>query len=165
MEAFSFSSLTLPLRLFSQSNGEYTAVTIRIPCAYRVPQGGEIDVEVQAIAGYMYYYDKQYHFVGQYGDWSTSQTLKVTSPSTSNDPVSADTTQFINSSSAFPTTSPFYIDSNATSTLIPTHPVTHADLPGQHDWTAVVVVALTLGFASLIVLVVVQQRRLRKIRS
>ena len=67
---------------FSQSSAEYTTVTIKIPGVWRVPQGVSLDTQVQAIAGYMYYRDKQYHFVGQYSDWSNTQTLIIGQTST-----------------------------------------------------------------------------------
>lgn len=71
---------------FGQSQGEYTTITFQIPGVYMVPAEAQLDVQVQAIIGYMEPSDYLlagcvYVFTGQYGDWSNSQTVMVTSSS------------------------------------------------------------------------------------
>jgi hypothetical protein len=66
-----------PAPAFSQSSTEYTTVTIKIPEVYNIPSGAPLEVQVQAIAGGMWYQDKQYHFSGESSDWSSSQIVTV----------------------------------------------------------------------------------------
>jgi hypothetical protein len=66
----------------AQSNAEYTTLAIQIPGVYRVPAKAQLEVQVQAIIGYMYPTDHMlagyaYFFTGQYGDWSSTQALTV----------------------------------------------------------------------------------------
>jgi hypothetical protein len=66
----------------AQSNSEYTTIAIEIPGVYRVPAEAQLDVQAQAIIGYMVPSDYMmaghvYVFTGQYGDWSDTQTISI----------------------------------------------------------------------------------------
>jgi hypothetical protein len=67
----------------AQSSAGDTIITFQIPGVYRVPQtGAQIEVQAQALIGYMVPSDYMmaghvYIFTGQYGDWSSSQTVTV----------------------------------------------------------------------------------------
>ncbi len=60
---------------FSQSNSEYVTVIFTRP-----PSEGQIDFRVKAQIGYYYEYHMPWDavgFVGQYGDWSSLQTISI----------------------------------------------------------------------------------------
>ena len=66
-----------PASKIAQSNTEYTTITIKIPGVYRVPTKAQLEVQVQAIAGYMVYQDRCYRFIGESSDWSPTQTIAI----------------------------------------------------------------------------------------
>lgn len=120
---------------FSQSNAENTTVTIKIPGVWRVPQSVPLDVQVQSITGYMYYRDKQYHFIGQYSDWSNTQTITIggsTTPTTTNTPSSQNST---------------------TSMLI--HPIPENAVLFGLSWGEIAIAAVLITIALLLILIVV----------
>jgi hypothetical protein len=66
----------------AQSNSEYTTITIAIPDLYNVPAVAQLQVQAQALIGYMVPSDYMmaghvYVFTGQYGDWSNTQTITI----------------------------------------------------------------------------------------
>jgi hypothetical protein len=66
----------------AQSNTEYTIITIQIPGVYRVPAEAKLEVQAQAIIGYMVATDYMmaghaYFFTGESSDWSNTQTLTI----------------------------------------------------------------------------------------
>lgn len=68
----------------AQSNSEYTTITIQIPGLYNVPSEAQLQVQAQALIGYMVPSDYMmaghvYVFTGQYGDWSNTQTITISS--------------------------------------------------------------------------------------
>jgi hypothetical protein len=159
------SSYIAPAPAYAQSNTEYTTVTVTIPGAYRVPQGATLDVQVQAIAGQMWFEGKGYRFEGQFGDWSNTQTITVTTPPTSNDASSPYTQQSSTTNPpTSPTPSPFQEGLNTNSTQTPIQPAAQTNLSLEPDWTTVAAIAFALGFVVLLGVVVVQQRSLRRIR-
>jgi hypothetical protein len=153
---FPYSSEVAPAPAFIQSDGEYTTVTITIPGVWRVPEGAPLDVEVQAIVGYMYYSDKLYHFVGQYGDWSDPQTVVVTGPRTANDPALPYPEQFPVSPQNSSETPPYvYTPWNATST--PIQPA-QTGVSLDPDWMPIAVAALVVAVIVPAATVVLQRR-------
>jgi len=65
-----------------QSNSEYTTITIQIPDLYNVPMEAQLDVQAQALIGYMVPSDYMmsghvYAFTGESSDWSNTQTLTI----------------------------------------------------------------------------------------
>ena len=79
-----------------QSNTQYTTIKIEIPGVYRVPSNAQLDVQAQALIGYMVPSDYMmaghvYVFTGQYGDWSNTQTITIGETSTSTPTVSNST--------------------------------------------------------------------------
>jgi hypothetical protein len=106
----------------AQSNSEYTTITIQIPGVYRVPAEAQLEVQAQALVGYMVPSDYMmaghvYVFTGQYGDWSNTQTITIgestptvtqtTLPSQSTSTQTASTAPFTLSPSPFVSPSPF----------------------------------------------------------
>jgi len=66
----------------AQSHSEYTTITIQIPGVYRVPAEAKLEVQVQALIGYMEPTDYMmaghvYVFTGRFGDWSNTQTITI----------------------------------------------------------------------------------------
>lgn len=66
----------------AQSSTQYTTITIEIPGVYRVPPEAQLEVQAQALIGYMVPSDYMlaghvYVFTGQYGDWSNTQTITI----------------------------------------------------------------------------------------
>ncbi len=66
-----------PASKIAQSNTEYTTITITIPGVYRVPAEAQLEVQAQAITGYMVYQNRVYVFIGESSDWSSTQTIKI----------------------------------------------------------------------------------------
>jgi hypothetical protein len=171
---FPYTSQIAPAPAFSQSTTETTTVTITIPGAWRVPKGATLDVQVQAIVGYMYYMDKQYHFVGEFGDWSNTQTVIIPDPPTPNDPYSPSTDQYL----APTATAPVFTPQNSTeqwslfssptlsaapqnATLIPIQPATQAGVVSGLDWQAIVIAVLAVTVILLAVVVLIQRKSVR----
>jgi hypothetical protein len=87
----------------AQSNTEYTIITIQIPGVYRVPAEAKLEVQAQAIIGYMVATDYMmaghaYVFTGESSDWSNTQTITIgqiqmypPSPATTPKPLPAQT--------------------------------------------------------------------------
>jgi hypothetical protein len=100
-----------PASKIAQSNTEYTTITIKIPGVYRVPTKAQLEVQVQAIAGYMVYQDRLYVFIGESSDWSPTQTLTIgkntsataspsASPTTAPQDTTAPETEIVNQNAA-----------------------------------------------------------------
>ncbi len=93
----------------AQSNSEYTVITFQIPGVYRVPADATLDVQAQAIVGYMVPSDYMmaghvYVFTGQYSDWSNTQIVTLTGGESTTTPQTNQTTPTTNTTA--PPTSP-----------------------------------------------------------
>ncbi len=95
----------------AQSNTGYTTITIQIPGLYNVPPDAQLQVQAQALIGYMVPSDYMmaghvYVFTGQYSDWSNTQTITISSSAPTATPnTSASSTPTSNSSTS-PTQNP-----------------------------------------------------------
>ncbi len=73
--------------VFEASTGEFTELSIKIGKVFfnDVPEGGMVDVEVQAQTGFIQSLaDGFYQFTGESSDWSSIQTVIITSTPTTN---------------------------------------------------------------------------------
>jgi hypothetical protein len=145
-----------------QSNGEYTVISFQIPGVYRVPSDAVLEVQVQAIVGYIRQTDHGlagyvYTFTGERSQWSSTQTVQVTADSSAST-IAATPTQ---TATPTPTQMPPTPQNQTAAAPNQQNPSTEEFL--QLDWSSVAIFILFVAVAVLVVVVAVQQRRLSKL--
>jgi hypothetical protein len=149
-----------PAPAFSQSTDQSTTITFTIPGVYRISANKTLDVQVQALDGYMYYRDRQYHFVGESSGWGYTKTVTIgaSSPQSTVTRAPTQTPSLTVIPSQVPTTpaqAPY-------STIDPTANVTQSGTSQTFtvaiDWQTIVIAALAAAVAILVVIVFVMQR-------
>jgi hypothetical protein len=132
-----------------QSNSEYTTITIQIPDLYNVPMKAQLDVQAQALIGYMEPSDYMmaghvYVFTGESSDWSSTQTITVGEIQTPTPSPAATPT---------PTPSPA-----ATPTPTPSPTISPSPLPSPYEIPIVgltfIVIIFAAGLGLLIYLII-----------
>ena len=145
-----FYSFTDEVPQISQSNTAFTTKNLTLAFLYGVYTSsvdGQIDFQVQAMIGHIDYAgDGYYKFVGQAGDWSSTQTITIgeTAPAVTQTP----------------TTAPIQ-----PSTVAPTY-TANSTISGNEqnftlDWQTTVIAILVTAVAALIVIVAVLFRKNR----
>jgi hypothetical protein len=149
-----------PAPAFSQSTDQSTTITFTIPGVYRISDGTTLDVQVQALDGYMYYWDRQYHFVGQSSGWSDTKTVTIGASSPQSTVTRAPTP------TPSPTVTPSQVPITPTeapySTINPTAEATQSGTSQAFtigfDWQTVVIVVLVIAVVLLAIVVLLQRK-------
>lgn len=143
-----------PAPAFSQSNGAETTITFTIPGVYRISADTTLGVQVQALDGYMYYWDRQYHFVGESSGWSETKTVTIGASSPQSTVTQAPTQTPIKPTPTPPATSAaISTPSNTPETISPTETAPQQNLP--LDWQTTIIAILATAVAALVVIVAV----------
>lgn len=142
------------------SSSTYTVVSFNIEY-WNVPQGGQIDFEVEAVTGFTVYNTQscgtEYQTTVGNSGWSNAQTITIGNPvpaSTPETPISTPTQPTFNPYNPTATPSP---SQNPIAT--PIQPDTHASSLFGFDWVQTAIIVMAIVIAVLVIALVAVTRR------